>query len=313
MRALQKAPENRYPDLSEMRNALVVVIQTPPPPLAVPRANEEEKTLVLPRGETPVPGAPVGPLTPPSQYMAVPPHSVTIPPPSAFMTSPYAAAPAAPAGMNDQGAGVGGGAPVPPAWGIKKKLEPAAPSKPSVEARTGTATHKSPVPTSRQAPARPVTRRRASRRRWMLAGGVAVAVIAGAIAAVPLFTRPEPTPVEREGPGIEAAMERYRVAYRNRDLEAIATAFPTVPENMRQKMQRTFESCLVYEVLFDGVQMQVVAGSDTRAEVTLHSTHTCTPQSDGRQTTTTQDETFTLSKNGEAWVISGVKSSPGAP
>jgi hypothetical protein len=294
-----------------MRNALLLVIQTPPPPLAARANEEEEKTLVLPRGETPVPGAPVGPLTPPSQYMAVPPHSVTIPPPSAFMTSPHAAAPA-PAGINDPGAGVGGGAPVPPAWGIKKKLEPAAvPAKPSVEARAGTATHKSPVPTSRAAPAKPVTRRRASRRRWMLAGGVTVAVMAGAIAAVPLFTRPEPTLLEREGPGIQAAMERYRVAYRNRDLEAIAIAFPTVPENMRQKMQRTFESCLVYEVLFDGVQMQVVADSDTRAEVTLHSTHTCTPQSDGRQTTTTQDETFTLNKNAEAWVISGVKSSPG--
>lgn len=137
--------------------------------------------------------------------------------------------------------------------------------------------------------------------------GAALAVVAGAAVAVPFLTGPELTPLERERPAIEAAMERYRIAYRTRDLPAVATAFPTLPEDLRQTMQRTFKSCLVYEVIFDGVQVQLAAGSESQAEVTLRSTHTCTPQSGGRQTTTTQGETFTLRKDGEAWVINGVK------
>jgi hypothetical protein len=80
---------------------------------------------------------------------------------------------------------------------------------------------------------------------------------------------------------------------------------------MRQTMQRTFDSCLVYDVAFDGVQVQVAADSETQAEITLRSTHTCTPQSGGQQTTTTRDETFTLRKDGDAWVINGVKSFAG--
>jgi serine/threonine protein kinase len=316
MRALQKAPENRYPDLSEMRTALVAVIQAPPPPLAALRASQDDGTIVLPRDPAPQAGEPVGPLTPPSQYMAMPPPG-TIPPPSAFMTSPYAAAPQPPPGSSHAPPnGVGEGGPASPSWSIKTKPGPAGlPVKTTGEARAGTAIYKIPVATSRPATVRPaappVAPRSPSRRGWFLAGVAAVALIAGAAVAVAFLTGPEPTPLERERPGIEAAMERFRIAYRNRDLPAVATAFPTLPERLRRTMQRTFEGCLVYEVIFDGVQVQVGAGSETQAEVTLRSTHTCTPQSDGQQTTTTQDETFTLRKDGQAWVINGVTSLAG--
>jgi ketosteroid isomerase-like protein len=138
--------------------------------------------------------------------------------------------------------------------------------------------------------------------------GAAIAVVGGAAAAIPFLTGPGLPPLERERPGIEAAMEQYRIAYRNRDLRAVGAAFPMLPQNLRQAMERTFKDCLVYEVVHDGVKVQLAAGSETQAEVALRSTHTCTPQSGGPQTTNTREETYTLQKNGDAWVINGVKS-----
>jgi serine/threonine-protein kinase len=316
MRALQKAPESRYPDLSEMRNALLAVMNAPPPPLAALSTNKDEgKAIVLPRGDVGRPSEPAGPLTPPSQYMAIPPPG-TIPPPSAFLTSPYAAPPPA-SGSPGPSNQIGEGAPASPGWSVKTKSGAVGYTVKTIgEARVGTAIYKMPVATSRPANARPaalpVAPRRSSRRRRFLASVVVVALVAGAAVAVAFLTGPEPTPLERERPGIEAAMERYRIAYRNRDLPAVTTAFPTLSESMRRTMQRTFDGCLVYEVIFDGVQVQVTADSDRRAEVTLRSTHTCTPQSGGRQTTITQDEIFTLRKDADTWVISGVKAFAGA-
>jgi serine/threonine protein kinase len=314
IRALQKAPENRYADLSEMRNALLAVMHAPPPPLAVPPTNVDEGTPVLPRSGVSQASVPAGPVTPPSQYMAMPPPG-TIPPPSAFLTSPYAAPPQPPpGGLPGPPSGIRQGAAASPGWSIKTKPGPAGqPVKTTGEARTDTAIYKMPVATNRPANPRPsvVAPRRPSRRRRFLVGVAAMSLFAAAAVAVAFLTGPEPTPLERERPGIEAAMERYRIAYQNRDLPAVATAFPTLSESMRETMQRAFDSCLVYEVTFDEVQVQVAADSDTQAEVTLRSTHTCTPQSDGRQTTTARDQTFTLRKNGDAWVINGVKSFAG--
>ena len=313
MRALQKAPENRYPDLSEMRKALLAVMHAPAPPLAAPPTNEDEGPIMLPRGDVLRPSEPSGPLTPHSQYMAMPPPG-TIPPPSAFLTSPYAAPPPHAGGSAGPPNGVGEGAAASPSWSIKTKPGPAGHVVKTIgEARTDTAIYRMPVATRRPASARqaalPVTPRRPSRRRWLLAGVAAVALLAGAAVAVAFLTGPEPTPLERERPAIEGAMERYRIAYRNRDLPAVATTFPMLSESMRRTMQYMFDSCLVYEVIFDGVQVRLSNDKETQAEVTLRSTHTCTPQSGGRQTTTTQDETFTLGKDGDGWVISGVKSS----
>lgn len=295
MRALQKAPENRFKDLAEMRNALLAVQQAPPPPLA---ALEEEHTIVIPRGAVPQTGAPVGPLTPPSQFMPPPPPAFA-PPPPAFATPPPPAPtrtgpPASPSSVA-YGPGAGAGTPV--------KTTPGTPVRTTVEARAGATGYK--APTSR--PATTAPQPRASSRRWILAGAAAVVLLVGGAAAIPWLTGPPPSPLERERPRIEAAMERYRIGYRTRDLPAVAAAFPALPQNLRQTMQRTFTNCLVYEVIFDEMQVQLAAGNETLAEVTLRSTHTCTPQSSGPQTTTMQDETFALRKNGDAWVIDGVK------
>jgi serine/threonine-protein kinase len=330
MRALQKVPENRYQDLSQMRSAIVGVMQTPPPPLAAPR-EEEARTIVLPRGRGTPPqgGPPTGPLTPPSQYMASP------PPPAAFATAPPASVmpppvPAAPpatsirAPRTTAGGAPGAGMPASPTWSVKKRPEPPrTPVKTPIGPGAGSTIEKAPAPTNRPTPTRgagaPPARAPRARggpwwspggsRRWMLAGAGAVALLAGAALAMPWLTGPPPSPLEQERPAIEAAMERYRLAYRNRDLEAVTTEFPTLPASLRQTMQRTFKGCLVYEVVFDGVQVQLAAQSDAEAEVALRSTHTCTPQSGGPQTVSAQNETYTLRKDGEAWVIDGVKTS----
>jgi hypothetical protein len=159
----------------------------------------------------------------------------------------------------------------------------------------------------RSASTLPARRPAASGRRWILITGTAITMMVGAALAVPFLTAPPPTPLEREQSGIEAAMERYRIAYRNRDLPAVATAFPTLPQDLHEAMTRTFENCLVYEVTFGGMEVQLTGGSDTQAEVTVRSTHTCTPQTGAGDRATSRDETFTLRKAGDGWVISAVK------
>jgi len=328
MRALRKAPEARYQDLAEMRNAIAAVLQAPPPPLGA-KPGEEERTIVIPRPGAPPAGAPIGPLTPPSQFMPARPGagSTWPPPPPAFATpppAPFATAPAA-TGMGAAPTGTPGSraiargtvVPASPTWSVKKKPEHSTPVKTiktTVEAPATVVQKAEPTrpaarpPATRPTPATSVPAPRASGGRWLLIGGVVVVLIAGGTMAVPWLTGPPPSPLERERPGIAAAMERYRVGYQNRDLPAVAATFPTLPRQMRQTMERTFKNCLVYEVRFEGMQVQL-ASEETRADVTLRSTHTCTPQSGGRQTTSTQDEAFALRKNGEAWVIEGVKTS----
>jgi serine/threonine-protein kinase len=325
MRALQKAPADRFQDLAEMRSALVAVLQAPPPPIAAVRPGEEGHTVALPRGAAPQAAAPPAPFTPPSQFVAPPPASPSPtlpPPPSAFATTPARpptrqAAPPPPAAPtavpNAPRTAAGTAAPASPTWSVKKKPEPAGPPpmQPPVDARTGTSATKpaaSRPPTARPGAAHAEPVPAASGRRWLLWGGAVVVLVGGAFAALPWLTGPPPSPLERERPGIEAAMERYRIGYRNRDLPAVAAAFPALPQALRQTMQQAFTSCLVYEVTFDGMQVQLAPGSDTQAEVTLQSTHICTPQSGGPQTTTAQDETFALQKTGDAWMIGEVKS-----
>ena len=98
-------------------------------------------------------------------------------------------------------------------------------------------------------------------------------------------------------------MGRFRTAYRNRDLDGVAGVFPKLPRETRQTMQRAFNTCLVYEVTFAGMEVAMNPTDDTLAQVNVSSTHTCTPNSGARQTTTTQRDVFTLRKSGDTWLI----------
>ncbi|MBI3047315.1 MAG: serine/threonine protein kinase [Acidobacteria bacterium] len=300
MRALQKAPENRFKDLAEMRSALLAVQQGAPAPLP-PAA--DDRTMVIPRealarddsGVFPAAAAP--PSSPTPLWSQMDPAPVAPPPPPA---PPPVVGPATGTGwMPDTAARPEPTAPGTQTWQAKKKAAQPAASP----ARTSAGTTVRKVATTRPATIRPqAPPPRASSHKWVV-GGVAAALLVGAAAAIPWLTAPPVSVLERERPGIEASLERYRIGYRNRELSAVTAAFPRLPQEMRQAMQRTFANCLVYEVTFDRVQVQMTPDNEALAEIALRSTHTCTPQSGERQTSTGYDETFTLRKNGETWVI----------
>ena len=304
MRALQKAPEDRYQDLAEMRNAIVDIQR---------RLSDAEgqRTVFIPRGgiQTAPPDAPdssTGVMPPP-----IPTPSPAPAPPSGLsaLQGPPGAAPPAPAstgiGTADAAAGgatIGAGSPAPSTqtWQVRKKTtpEPTAVQKRETTAVKRLATAAAPPP--------PAPAARRSLRTWILIGAGAAAVAVGAAAALPWLTAAPPSALERERPAIEAAMERFRVGYRNRDLPTVTAAFPSLPRELRQTMEKTFANCLVYEVVFDEVSIAVPPGDESAAEAAIRSTHTCTPQSGGRETTAGHNDLFTLKKNGDAWTIGGI-------
>ena len=98
-------------------------------------------------------------------------------------------------------------------------------------------------------------------------------------------------------------MGRFRTAYRNRNLEGVTERFPTLPGETRQAMQRSFSDCLVYEVTFADMRVELDPTDATLAQVDVRSTHVCTPNSGGRQTTTAHRDVYTLRKSGDAWRI----------
>ena len=293
MRALEKAPEKRFQNLGEMRNAILEThsgrqgLHVGPPP-------EDGGTVRIPRGEAarPLTAPFVPPPADPQAREPMTPHSMV------SVRAPVADVPAQPEET-----------PFPRPQGLQLKKEaeaagravPAEPQLPSA-----TLTHRPPVAAT--PPLRATGR--APSRRWRRLGSAAGAFVI--VAAVALFwlTAAPPSVMEQERPGIEAAMERFRTAYRNRDLEGVTTAFPTLPGDARQAMQRAFTNCLVYEVIFADMQVALNPADPTRAQVDVGSTHTCTPNSGERQTTTTQRDVFTLRKDGEAWVIDSAVRAP---
>jgi hypothetical protein len=114
---------------------------------------------------------------------------------------------------------------------------------------------------------------------------------------------PPPTPLERERPAIGVALEQFRVAYRNRDMEAMTAVFPSMPSQTRQTMRRAFDTCLVYELNYDGVRVRMDESDDSLATADIRSSHTCTPKSGGRQTITDRRDLLSLRKVGDAWVV----------
>ena len=140
-------------------------------------------------------------------------------------------------------------------------------------------------------------------------GSGAAAVVAAGLAAIPWFTK-APNPLEQARPGIEAAMERFRAGYRNRDLDAVRATFPTLPEDVERAMQRMFRDCLLYEVTFDQMSVELAAPDSSTARADVRSTHTCTPQSAGRQRIAAHHDNYTLKKHGDHWIIEGFSPLP---
>jgi serine/threonine-protein kinase len=321
MRALEKAPENRFQDLAEMRNAILgfhsgapgaedrTIVIARPAAAGSPTqpASTTDLPVPVPNSEAPfdfdnvredftgfkIPDAPSTHWTP-----ATPPTETAIanmPRDTASWTLQTmrvpAAEPTAP--------------PEPPAVPVQTPSPPSTPIVTGKRATTSGGIRSSTA--SGRSSAAPETASRPSRhsRRWVLASAAAVVLAAAAVLAVPLLTAPPPDPLEVERPGIEAAMERFRIGYRNRDMDAVLVAFPELPGSFRRAMQRTFDRCIVYDVSF--VQMNISLTRADAAEAEVRSTHSCTPDSGAPQTTEMQHEVYTLRKSGQRWEVNSVR------
>jgi serine/threonine protein kinase len=338
MRALQKSPDSRFQDLAHMRAAVVAVQNgtvsaddrtvamsrptIPPSTGGVPPTSSTAKTaktamtnldsrwdfdnvkehfpdFAIPVAPPPEEGVPV-------TLPAVEPPAVnTVAPPQAATSAPIAVPlPATEA---------------PQTWSVKPRTPAPATVTPAtvtgarrdttVTKRPPSAT-RPPTGTSRPATGTAPHPAESGLRRWILIGAAVLAVAGGAVVALPYLNAPPADPLEAERPAIEAAMEQFRVGYRNRDMNAVLGAFPQLPGDVRRTMQRTFDNCIVYEVTFDQMNLALAPADTSVAEADVRSTHTCTPQSGGRETTATQHEVYTLRKSGERWVLNGVARAP---
>ena len=150
----------------------------------------------------------------------------------------------------------------------------------------------------------------ASLGKGVLVGSILGVCVIAALSAVSWSRTPPPTPLERERPAIDAALERFRTAYRNRDMSAMLLVFPTIPDQTELAMQRTFNTCLVYEVKYDGVRVGMDPDDETLATADVRSSHTCTPKSGGREITTDEHDLISLRTDGDTWLVEGTSEAP---
>lgn len=300
MRALEKAPEQRFQDLAEMRSAIVGGHAGPQP--------EDDRTAVIRRPGAPPPSSTIAPEVPPPGVADAPQpeHAIDLVTGAARFAGtgvePAPPAPPAPTPTPTPTPFPTPATPTPPPQRLQLKKEIAG----SARSASTVAKHAAPTATPRAAVVgtpRPQTPQRAPSRKWILISSAAGALVIAAAAVIPWLTAAPPNELERERPGIEAAMGRFRTAYRNRNLEGVTEVFPTLPLATGQAMQRSFDDCLLYEVTFADMQVEMNPTDATLAQVDVRSTHTCTPDSGGRQITTAQRDVFILRKSGDTWRI----------
>jgi hypothetical protein len=179
-------------------------------------------------------------------------------------------------------------------------------SKPAAVAKPGSVSR--PPATTVSKPYVPPAPEKSSAGKWIGIGVAALVIVGGAIVALPRLTE-QPDPVEVERPRVIEAMERFRTGYRTKNLGAAAAVFTAMPANLRTTMEREFDRCLVYELTFSNMQVELNPDA-TQATVNVRAAHECTPNSNDPQTTVRRDETFTLQRTGENWLIDSVSSSP---
>ena len=332
-RALQKAPDDRFQDLAEMRAAIVEIQRR------LESSGADDTIMILREAlqasfnmSEPGPTMPTAPDAAPVQEVPPPyvepnfspygePPDVSpygepdFPPYVESEFSPHVASDIPP---QEPPAALPPPEPFPPpqTWQVRKSPDTtrrvaAASNTPSTGTSRSSSTTKSHrPPTGRSRLSEATARTQPSSRRWIVLASGAIALVAGVALTIPWLTAAPSNRIERERGGVAAAMERFRIGYRNRDLEAVRMAFPGLRPDAERAIARTFADCLVYEVIFDEVSLVLTSADSAVAQADVRSTHTCTPQSTGPQKSTVHHDVYTLGKHGDRWMIDGVESTP---
>ena len=280
MRALEKEPDKRFQNLAEMRRAIVGGQADPQP--------EDDPTTLIPRPGAPQPERAVNVVTDSERFaetgVTPAPRAQAPTPDSSSCSCSYSHPAPARAATQEKG---------------RNRRETRRLDR---DTTGGRGRHATTADAAARAFSETGRGRRLRRGRLVLA----------AAAAIPWLLAEPQSDLERELPGIEEAMGRFRTAYRNRNLEGVTEMFPTLPGETRQAMQRSFSDCLVYEVTFADMRVELEPTDATQAQVDVRSTHICTPNSGGRQIITGQHDVFTLRKSGDGWRIDGAVQAPDA-
>jgi serine/threonine protein kinase len=307
VRALQKAPEDRFQDLAEMRAAVVEIQRR------LQSSGADDTVMILrealqasfdmeePASPMSTPFEPAPAEEPAPLYVEAAPDVAPLnfgpqePPVALPLSEPL---------------------PAPQTWQVRKPEATtrriAATSNPPASTRSSSSsTTRSRRPgTGRTGPRQAALRIESSSRKWIVLGAMTIAM--GVALTLPWLTAAQADRIERERTGVAAAMERFRMAYRNRDLDAVRLVFPGLPDGAERAMTRAFGQCMVYEVVFDELGLVLTSADSAVAQADVRSTHTCTPQSTGPQKTTVHHDVYTLGKRGDSWVIDGVESTADA-
>jgi serine/threonine protein kinase len=334
-RALAKSPDDRFQNLADMRTALTKAQSGGMP-------SADDRTIQIKRDAPPRPAATTnlenelfGSTTSTGSQMMwepPPPSQVSAPPPSQFgepqlrepqephsqvfeplVDTPAAESPSSAAAPPPQPTVVESRPPTqtpppatvikPPSTSVKTSTPVTMANVPSTISRSPSTISKPPATAVVRPPAPPVAAQGSSKK-WLVIAVALVALVGGAIVAIPMFTA-QPDPREAERPRVVDTMERFRTAYRTKNLNGMAAIFPALPAGLRQNMQRAFATCLLYDVRFSDMQVELNPDA-TEAQVNVRSAHECTPNSNERQTTTTRDDAFTLQRQNDNWVIASV-------
>lgn len=291
-KALQKSPDNRYTDLEAMRDALLEVKRG--------LGQDDVRTIVVrPRGRHSADATPL-----PRSDNATKPASVwgetQADSPETTGARPAWATPLPTRVVRPAPQSSGSHLPTP--MPIAARPSTTASSQPASTATTRSSLASTPLPLPSDEPV--------SLGKGVLVGSILGVCVIAAMSAVSWTRTPPPTPIERERPAIDDALERFRSAYRTRDMAAMTLVFPAIPRETELAMQRTFNLCLVYEVRYDGVRVGLNPNDETLATADVRSSHTCTPKSGGRETTTDKHDIISLRKDGDTWLVDGTSQAP---
>jgi serine/threonine protein kinase len=114
---------------------------------------------------------------------------------------------------------------------------------------------------------------------------------------------PVTAPIERDRPGILAALNQYRAAYQTRSVDALQTVYPSLERETRQALERSFKDCRAYDVVFGEPD---IAFNGDNAFVEVTSTYICTPKTRQRPPAEPVKDVFRMRKTASAWVIVGM-------